>query len=46
MILAGSVIASYSVARLENRGVLVAFTLAQHSASAAWIGGLPYLLWR
>jgi len=44
MILAGSVMASHSVARLEHRGVLVALTLAHHLASAAWIGGLPYLL--
>ena len=44
MILAGSVMASHSVARLEHRGVLVALTLAHHMAGAAWIGGLPYLL--
>jgi copper resistance protein D len=44
MILAGSVMASHSVARLEHRYVLVALTLAHHLASAAWIGGLPYLL--
>ena len=44
MILAGSVMASHSVARVEHRGVLVPLTLAHHLASAAWIGGLPYLL--
>ena len=44
LILAGSMMASHSVARLEHRGVLVALTLAHHLASAAWIGGLPYLL--
>ncbi len=44
IILAGSVMASHSVARLEYRGVLVAFTLAHHLAGAAWIGGLLYLL--
>ena len=44
MILAGSVMASHSAGRLEHRGVLVALTLAHHLASAAWIGGLPYLL--
>ena len=40
----GSVMMSHSVARLDHRGVLVAFTLVHHVASAAWIGGLPYLL--
>ena len=44
MILAGSVMASHSVARVDHRGVLVPLTLAHHLASAAWIGGLPYLL--
>jgi putative copper resistance protein D len=44
LILAGSVMASHSVARLEHRGVLMALTLAHHVAGAAWIGGLPYLL--
>jgi len=44
MILAGSVMASHSVARVDHRGVLVPLTLAHHLASAAWIGGLLYLL--
>ena len=44
MILAGSVMASHAVARLEHRGVLVCLTLVHHLAGAAWIGGLPYLL--
>jgi putative copper resistance protein D len=43
-ILAGSVMASHSVARLEHRWPLMAGTLLHHLASAAWIGGLPYLL--
>jgi copper resistance protein D len=43
-ILAGSVTMSHSVARLDHRWVLVAFTLVHHVATAAWIGGLPYLL--
>ena len=43
-ILAGSVMMSHSAARLDHRWVLVAFTLVHHVASAAWIGGLPYLL--
>jgi putative copper resistance protein D len=44
MILVGSVMASHSIARLEHRAGLVALTLAHHLGSAAWIGGLPYLL--
>jgi putative copper resistance protein D len=35
---------SHSAARLDHRWVLVAFTVVHHVASAAWIGGLPYLL--
>jgi len=40
----GSVMASHSVSRLEHRAALVAMTLAHHIASAAWIGGMPYLI--
>ena len=36
---------SHSVARLEHREALVFLTLTHHSAGAAWLGGLPYLLW-
>ena len=43
-ILTGSVLASHSVARLDDRGILIAMTLAHHIAGAIWIGGLPYLL--
>ena len=43
-ILAGAVMTSHSAARLDHRWVLVAFTAVHHLASAAWIGGLPYLL--
>ena len=43
-ILAGSVMMSHSAARLDYRWALVALTLVHHVASAAWIGGLPYLL--
>jgi putative copper resistance protein D len=43
-ILAGSVMSSHSVARLEHRWVLIILTLVHHVASAAWIGGLLYLL--
>ncbi len=45
LILAGAVMTSHSASRLEHRGALVFLTLAHHIASAAWIGGLPYLLW-
>jgi copper resistance protein D len=43
-ILAGSVMASHSVARVDDRGILMAMTLAHHLAGAVWVGGLPYLL--
>jgi len=43
-ILIGSVMASHSVARMEHQGPLMIFTLLHHVGSAAWIGGLPYLL--
>ncbi len=35
---------SHSAARLDDRWALVTLTLVHHLASAAWIGGLPYLL--
>jgi copper resistance protein D len=43
-ILIGSVMGSHSMARLENRPLLLALTLLHHLASAAWMGGLFYLL--
>lgn len=43
-ILVGSTMMSHSAARLESRWVLMALTFAHHTAGAAWIGGLPYLL--
>lgn len=43
-IVAGSVMSSHSVARLDHRSFLIMCTLGHHLASAAWIGGLPYLL--
>jgi len=43
-ILTGSVLASHSVARVDERGILVAMTLAHHVGGAVWIGGMPYLL--
>ena len=44
LILSGAVMSSHSMARLDHRWVLAALTLTHHVASAAWIGGLPYLL--
>jgi copper resistance protein D len=44
LILSGAVMSSHSMARLEHRWILAALTLTHHAASAAWIGGLPYLL--
>ena len=43
-ILVGAVMSSHSMARLEHRWELAALTLAHHAASAAWVGGMPYLL--
>ena len=45
LILFGTVMTSHSAARLEYRGGLAFLTLVHHAAGAAWIGGLPYLLW-
>src|SRR6266700_801787 len=43
-IIASSVMTSHSVARLDYRAPLVAFTALHQAATAAWLGGLPYLL--
>ena len=43
-ILASSVMTSHAMARLEYRVPLVAFTALHQAATAAWLGGLPYLL--
>jgi copper resistance protein D len=43
-ILAGSTMLSHSAARIEFHWLLMLLTLLHHAASAAWIGGLPYLL--
>ena len=45
LILCGTVMTSHSAARLEHRGELAFLTFIHHTAGAAWIGGLPYLLW-
>ena len=43
-ILASAVITSHSVARMEHRVLLALLTGLHQAATAAWIGGLPYLL--
>jgi len=45
LILVGTVMTSHSAARLEHRIELALLTLVHHATAAAWIGGLPYLLW-
>ena len=43
-ILAASTMTSHSMARLEHRLPLALLTALHQGATAAWIGGLPYLL--
>jgi putative copper resistance protein D len=43
-LLAGSVMTSHAMSRLEYRVPLVAFTALHQAATAVWLGGLPYLL--
>src|SRR5258708_12547962 len=43
-IIGSAVMTSHSMARLEYRVPLVAFTALHQAATAAWLGGLPYLL--
>src|SRR6267154_649859 len=43
-IIASSVMTSHAMARLEYRVPLVAITALHQAATAAWLGGLPYLL--
>jgi putative copper resistance protein D len=43
-IIASSVMTSHSMARLDYRVPLVAFTALHQAATATWLGGLPYLL--
>jgi len=43
-IIASSVMTSHSMARLDYRAPLVAFTALHQAATAVWLGGLPYLL--
>lgn len=44
LILTGSVLSSHALARLDHRAILATLTTIHHLATAAWIGGLPYLL--
>jgi putative copper resistance protein D len=43
-IISSSVMTSHAMARLDYRAPLVAFTALHQAATAAWLGGLPYLL--
>jgi copper resistance protein D len=43
-IIASSVMTSHSMSRLDYRVPLVVFTALHQAATAAWLGGLPYLL--
>lgn len=43
-IIASSVMTSHAMARLDYRVPLVAFTALHQTATATWLGGLPYLL--
>jgi copper resistance protein D len=43
-IIASSVMTSHSMSRLDYRVPLVLFTALHQAATAAWLGGLPYLL--
>jgi putative copper resistance protein D len=44
LILAGGVMTSHAVARIEDRVLLIILATLHQGATAAWIGGLPYLL--
>jgi putative copper resistance protein D len=43
-VIASTVMTSHSMARLDYRAPLVAFTALHQAATATWLGGLPYLL--
>jgi putative copper resistance protein D len=43
-VIASSVMTSHAMARLEYRAPLIVFTALHQSATAVWLGGLPYLL--
>jgi putative copper resistance protein D len=44
LILAATVMTSHAASRIDNRLMLVSMTTLHYLATAAWIGGLPYLL--
>jgi copper resistance protein D len=44
LILLGSVMTSHAFGRLEQRWLAATLTLTHQVATAAWIGGMPYLL--
>ncbi len=43
-IIAASVVTSHAVARLDHRLPLALLTAVHYAATAAWVGGLPYLV--
>ena len=44
LILLGAMLTSHAMARMEHRLPLAALTLLHETATAVWIGGLPFLL--
>jgi len=44
LILTAATMTSHAIARLDHRFPLLVLTAAHQAATAAWIGGLPYLL--
>jgi putative copper resistance protein D len=44
LILAAGVMTSHAMARLDHRLPLIVLTAAHQAATAAWIGGIPFLL--
>ena len=44
VLIAGSLLTSHAFARVDNRPFLLSVTALHHLSTAAWIGGLPYLL--
>lgn len=43
-LLAGVVVTTHALGRVEGRGLLVAMSALHQAGGAAWIGGLPYFL--
>src|SRR5215469_12171817 len=44
VVVASSVVTSHSFSRIDDRTILMGLTSLHYLATAAWIGGLPYLL--